>query len=186
MHISIVGCGSLGSWIAYGLIRKNIKLNFYSCINIIDYDIIQENNLPFLNINSRNILDKPKVYVLKEIVEKEFKNNFQINYFNSKYEDISLHNDSIFIDCRDTNMEDKKFKLKFNIDGSICKMVKAPNEMFNDFKELNEFIDTSYIIKGCNVQQTINKFYVYIIHNCLFNTQMVNYNGCRRERIISL
>jgi len=120
---TIIGCGMLGSAIAYSLILRSLDNNIKR-IFLIDDDILEIKNLPYLFLTDRlhQHIYKPKVFVLKdilyylnpniEIISYPFKYPFKEHIYNIE----SLYN-SYIIDCRDSKSVDSNCDIKVNIDG---------------------------------------------------------------------
>jgi len=136
MDIGIVGCGNIGSYLSYFL-YQNIIPNKINTIYLIDNDILEPKNFPYLFINSRNRIGKKyisnkKVYALKDILEHYIRldNNIHIVPLGIYYDntDLSINNNTMLIDCRDNLNEFSNFKLKLSIDGSFGKIVVNPKD----------------------------------------------------------
>jgi len=129
-NLTIVGCGNVGSMLVYNLILKSLDCNIIDSINLIDFDRLEESNLPYIlgkDYNSE-FLNLPKVFILKNFVSG-INTKIKINSFESKYEELNLSDDlknSILIDCRDSKDEKSEFKFKLNLDGSYGTIIINP------------------------------------------------------------
>jgi len=121
--ITIIGCGTLGSAMAYAITLRSLHENLEQLI-LVDNDVIEEKNLPYLTTYSRNYLRFPKGVVLEEIL-RGVNPALEIKSHHTTYPDlISLsdeNKDEIFdtcmIDCRDTPQECPEHTMKLNLDG---------------------------------------------------------------------
>ena len=119
--MTIAGCGTLGSSLAYLLSLKSLDGHNIEQINLIDNDCLDQKNIPYLNITSTKTtyIGKPKVYILKDFLKKI---NSKINFvpYYSTYGGVKskvFDEDVFVIDCRDTGEVLKGIHLKLNLDG---------------------------------------------------------------------
>ncbi len=96
-HATILGTGSLGSFISTAL--SNLE-NIYE-ITIVDYDIVNRNNLKN-SIYNQSHLGEYKVNALQDILSK-LNPEIKINTYNIKYQEgfTDIIKSDIVIDCRD-------------------------------------------------------------------------------------
>lgn len=176
MNITIVGCGTLGSSLAYALSLKSIEGNVDS-ITLVDNDVIEEKNLPYLYVNNKVDYDKfigsPKVICLQYIIKQI--THIPIYRYYDKYEDVKFNNDQILIDSRDTGSQDSIFKYKLNIDGSFGRIIVNPEYSSSIPKKRNK-----YIIGD-------SRYYSHIFSFLVCEKVLFNYpNFDRKEIIIDL
>ena len=110
--IGIVGCGGLGNYVSLFLTLAGKE------ILIVDKDIVEEKNLERQGMYDLNDLCKPKVFVLKEKLEKR---KGKIKAYFGDFKEIlnELKKCELIIDCLD-NWEDRKILFNF------CKENKIP------------------------------------------------------------
>jgi hypothetical protein len=122
--ISIIGCGNLGSALAYMIMLRSLnKDTEVKQLCLVDNDILEPKNLPYLFNIDEDYLYKPKVNVLDNILSAS---KIDIRAYNSTYpnldnleeDDINEVYDTYMIDCRDTSSEVSACSMKLNIDGS--------------------------------------------------------------------
>ena len=115
------------------LILRSLECEIEKLV-LIDNDVIEEKNLPYLFISSRKYVSFPKSEVLKEILTDL--SSTQIIAYNDTYPDLtrignydrSVIEESIMIDCRDTPSESSKFSIKVNIDGHYGIINRGPSD----------------------------------------------------------
>lgn len=125
--ISIIGCGTLGSILAYKIVlmslEKNISINN---LYLVDNDSLDIKNLPYLFISeTRNnaIFGKPKPEVLKSLLSPI---NKKLNII-SIHDSFPLNDDhniyrTFMIDCKDDLHCDSRFNIKLNFDGAYASL----------------------------------------------------------------
>jgi hypothetical protein len=189
LNLCIVGCGSLGSNLINEIVEYNNIKRFYDEINIVDNDVIEGHNFPYLNIIDKKYINTPKVFLLRRILKMKIIDE-NVNYFYSSYKNVSFCNkDMIYIDCRDVCYEDSLFKFKMCYDNSLFRIIFNPVEQFNKYYQLSRHSylkESSYIISSKNFLSRIIKFSKYIILKYIFNKKYIYYNGERKERIINV
>lgn len=134
-NIAIVGCGNLGSSLAYMISLKSFEKDIRQLI-LIDNDIIEEKNLPYLYISSSSLISLPKVEILKDILIGLSKIK-TIKAYNETYPDLNRMREedksdlisSYMIDCRDTPSECSQFSMKLNIDGYYGIINRGPSNI---------------------------------------------------------
>ena len=117
--ITIIGCGTLGSSLAYMLALKNLNLNFLDELNLVDNDVLTSKNYPYIlgyeNLHEYEGLSKP--LALSIIIEPLFE-SIEIGCHTDARYIVNLDNTTV-IDCRDTANSDIKSDIKLNIDGEF-------------------------------------------------------------------
>ena len=129
---SVVGCGSLGSNVAYALTLKSLGTDIqYLCL--IDNDILEEKNLPYL-LYLPYLIGKSKVESLKKIL-KMVNPNLPIYAIFASYplKDELLEN-SYRIDCRDSKEIDPYFNLRLRVDGNFGIVQTNPKSLLDNEK----------------------------------------------------
>jgi hypothetical protein len=129
---SIVGCGSLGSALAYCVALKSLEEEI-DYLFLLDKDCLYEKNLPYIvgnqtysNLNT--YIGKPKVEVLKEILNSiNPKLSICTLYDNYPIEDNFLKY-SYRIDCRDSGDIDPYFNMRIRIDGNFGLILMNPKQ----------------------------------------------------------
>jgi threonine dehydrogenase-like Zn-dependent dehydrogenase len=92
--ISIVGCGSVGSWTALALARMGL-----SQIDLYDFDTVSVENLNCQNFDIKD-LDQPKVFALSARIERAV--GFPLRCFNQKVDKNQLIMSNIVVMATDT------------------------------------------------------------------------------------
>ena len=122
-NIAIIGCGTLGSSLAYQLTllsrEQNIKRLF-----LIDRDCLETKNLPYLCAASDAVRyrGRPKSFILDDMLQR-LNPELEVFDFYEYYPECKEFNklpyaDIFMIDCRDTADQSKDFHVKLNLDGS--------------------------------------------------------------------
>jgi len=134
-NISIIGCGNLGSSLAYMIALRSLEKDIDKLI-LIDNDIIEEKNLPYLSIFSNKYISLPKVEILRDLLINlsSIKN---IRAYHDTYPELVKIReedkfdllDSYMIDCRDTPSECARHSLKLNIDGYYGIINRGPSNI---------------------------------------------------------
>lgn len=185
---TIIGCGTLGSAIAYSLVLRSLDSDINK-IYLIDDDVLELKNLPYLFYvdHLHQKIHKPKVLVLKDIlyginpklaIETIFKrypiNNDQIN-------------NSYTIDCRDTKESDNKCNMKAHVDGHWGSLIlNTENNVANDVSRytIKNSRYYSMIMANICVRVIMNDLSLnnslYIID--LRKEKFYELSGCRKER----
>lgn len=131
-NFTIIGCGTLGSAIAYSLVLRSLdsKINR---ISLIDDDVLKVKNLPYLFLvdHLHQWIHKPKVFILKDILH-DLNSNLEIESCPIRYpvSDKKFNksfDDSYIIDCRDTKGVDWKCNMKSNVDGHWGSLILDPH-----------------------------------------------------------
>jgi len=133
--ISIIGCGNLGSSLAYMIALRSLE-EYIKQLILIDNDIIEEKNLPYLSVFSNKFISLPKVEILREILIN-LSSIENIRAYNDTYPDLNkIEEDdkidlfsSYLIDCRDTASECSKHSIKLNIDGYYGIINREPSNV---------------------------------------------------------
>jgi len=126
--LAIVGCGSLGSCMAY-MIMLNSLDNKITDLTLIDNDILESKNIPYLSVCDKysHLMMKPKVWVLESIIE-DINTKVHIKTIHDNMENITISPDVYMIDCRDTPSECSRTSLKINIDGQFGLINRNPHD----------------------------------------------------------
>jgi len=179
MDLILVGCGNLGSSIGYAILLKSLEEKI-SSLTLIDDDIIEEKNFPYLFINNqteyRKFIGSPKVLCLKWIL-KQINKDVHIYDLYDKYENIEFSKNYIAIDARDTGSENSFFKFKINGDGKYGKVIINPKtDNKNNFRK-------NYVLGESKYYSSLFSFIVceYMIFN---NENMISSE--RKEYIFDL
>lgn len=150
-----MGCGSLGSSLAYLLMLRSID-DYISELFLIDNDILEYKNLPYLNMNiysNPDYIMKPKSVVLKTIIcGINPKVILKTRFGNEK---IDFDIDYYVIDCRDTSSEFIRSNMKINMDGYFGIINLNPQDKL-------EKTNSRYSIKN-------SKFYAHALSNLCIN-----------------
>ena len=125
---TIIGCGTLGSAVAYYITLKSLE-NPSIILNLIDNDVIEEKNLPHIlpvDFDNYDYIGQSKSVILSEtlrIVNPQLRiDPYYEDYLESKW------NETIMIDCRDSIEENSEFKYKLNFDGDYGIINFTPGE----------------------------------------------------------
>jgi len=131
-RITIIGCGTLGSSLAYklGLLSLEDNSNLTS-ITLVDSDYLEEKNIPYLHLGKTSpLIDLPKSLALRNII-RDVNPYLKVDYVVDSYP-IRSANGTLggsLIDCRDTTNEDPNCFMKVNIDGPFGKIILNPGEV---------------------------------------------------------
>jgi len=161
-NIIIVGCGNIGSKLAY--LIKNRKINNpFKNMFLVDDDILIEKNTPFLGYLWENIIqlkfnNKYKVEFVKMYLDN-IKSDMEIINVTSKiysFEDFTFNlgkefsrDSCLMIDCRDTDINQEQFDIKLNQDGEFGRIRIIPD------KKTKIVENYDYILKNDNYSSTI-------------------------------
>lgn len=135
--ITIVGCGNLGSALARMIVLKSLEKDTkIERLCLIDNDILEPKNMPYLHSTDKWYEYKPKAFALRDILSEL---NYEIN-INAYYDTYpNLYNiigktiyDIYIIDCRDTASEHHTSLLKFNLDGQYGVINLNPKDIDSD------------------------------------------------------
>ncbi len=97
LNVTIIGCGSTGSFVALNLAKMGVKN-----IKVIDFDIVEAHNLPNQFYRTQDI-NKPKVEALKEIIKDFTGTEIEIENTEIKEDyDFDIDLNSLIILCVDT------------------------------------------------------------------------------------
>lgn len=140
--VIIVGCGNIGSKLAQ-LIQYRKVNNRFEKLYLVDDDILIEKNTPFLGYSWENIIstgfnNKYKIDFIKHCFGDNNSSNMEIcNLFCKIYsfedflynseEDVS-RDSCLFIDCRDTDINQDGFDVKLNQDGEFGRIRIEPDK----------------------------------------------------------
>lgn len=187
-QIAIIGCGSLGSILAqkimlYSSCRKvNLNLDLENNnennseseglkkLLLIDHDIIESKNLPYLSIypGENKYLFLDKVYVLSDLL-RPIDPSVQIVTSIEKFPvpDSRIPDTYLRIDCRDTHLVDSEdIDIKINYDGLWGRIRLFPEvykEQKNKFSRYHYGINRYLIEKFCFylIDKYISKWDIY-------------------------
>jgi len=144
--ITIIGCGTVGSYLAYQIALRNIELKKVKELTLIDYDSLIDKDLPYIIGNmDKFFVGSPKTMALQHILNGVNPNLVTIG-INKKYSDgllLDLDNNFI-IDCRDTQDCNKYFKLKLNLDGPYGMINIKPDNKINKKESRYTFSNNKY------------------------------------------
>lgn len=131
--VTIVGCGTIGSSLAFWMCLKNLERKTLKELILIDSDSISIKNLPYLFRNDKTFIGMPKVSVLNLLLH-EIDESLQIYSSFSTYPPLSgsqlkeqIVNTTI-IDCRDTTEINTDTNIKLNFDGNFGRLSFNPDE----------------------------------------------------------
>ena len=150
--MAIVGCGSMGSSLAYSLMLKSLD-DYISELFLIDNGLLEYKNLPYLNCGNSDYIMKPKSFVLKSIINDINPQVVLRTKFGDEKTDFNI--DYYVIDCRDTPSRFSRSNMKINIDGYFGLIDLNPQDKL-------EKLDSRYSIKN-------SKFYAHILSNLCVN-----------------
>ncbi|MCK5021133.1 MAG: ThiF family adenylyltransferase [Candidatus Peribacteraceae bacterium] len=122
-NIAIIGCGTLGSSLAYQLTLLSREQDIERLF-LIDRDCLEPKNLPYLCAASDTVRyrGRPKAFVLGDMLAR-LNTNLEVFDFYEFYPECKSFNrlqysDIFMIDCRDTADQSKDFNVKLNLDGN--------------------------------------------------------------------
>lgn len=128
MYVTIVGCGTVGSTLAYCLSVKTQTLEQKGSIKLIDCDLLLESNLPYLHLDgpaSKPYLKQPKCCVLQKLIQPltNWTIMSEMMLFTNDYQ---KEENEVIVDCRDTNSVTDLAYIKATLDGPFGIMVFNP------------------------------------------------------------
>jgi len=135
--ISIIGCGGLGSALAYMIMIRSLEKDLdIKQLCLIDYDTLEYKNLPYLHSNKTEYVFMPKVIVLRDILSN-MTNDIDIRSYFGNYPDLKNLDevdinevyDTYMIDCRDTSSECSACSIKLNLDGPFGVVNLKPDDI---------------------------------------------------------
>jgi hypothetical protein len=177
-ELVIVGCGTLGSVLSHLLVLKNKDIgNIVKKITLIDNDIIESKNIPYLFIDSSSpLINTPKSVALKYQLDLLSTDTNIISVYDD-FKNVSLSNNrSYIIDCRDEPDEQSIFKLKLCLDGDMGRIILNPKTKNSTIKKSNYTFDRKYF--------TPYEFASYVCTKFIFNK--ISLKKKRYEFIIDL
>lgn len=140
MNLCVVGCGSVGSALLHLVGIKSVEYDIpYKKIIFVDPDIITD--------STQNHYSYPKVFEIEDLLIEigcpislvAVNLTFESYYSSLSESDI---NNTIFIDCRDSNEQSSIFYIKIYSDGPYGHIIKNPEN-----NDINKFY-TNYKIKN--------------------------------------
>lgn len=148
--INIIGCGNLGSWLAFHIVLISELYDDIKELCLYDNDCLYESNFPYLTISldtaiRHEYLNSPKVYVLSSILE-DIKGNTNLSITPHKTlhsEDTKLEGYSI--DCRDENKNQNMFNLKLAYDGEYGRIIVNPPK--EEYGKKSRYVYNTYRYK---------------------------------------
>lgn len=117
--ITIIGCGNLGSMLAYLIALRSNEEDVLPLqqLTLIDNDYIEIKNTPYVYIGQIDqIINKPKVMILADII-KTHSSLEVITKFETFEGGTNMDNSNFIIDCRDCSSESDCCNMKVNLDG---------------------------------------------------------------------
>lgn len=149
--ITVVGCGTLGSFFAYKLALSSIQNDIHiERLYLIDNDSLDDGNLPYLTLTKldskeRNLLGKSKAIILASLLHR-ISPNLDIRALYKTYPLEGNHEiyETLMIDCRDTSNCDEKFFMKINIDGKYASIKLRPRQIETDESTRYSFGNSRY------------------------------------------
>ena len=135
--ITIIGCGNVGSSLAYLITQRSNYQPDLKSLTLIDYDLLHPPNLPYISLGyseaiEENFLHNPKVFALDHELQKIMTNesNMKIHIDYNKIINFNeLDHDSLIIDCRDTGSQSDKCDFKLCQDGPFARMILNPKDL---------------------------------------------------------
>ena len=168
--ITIVGCGNVGSllafWFAIG--PQPIKV-----LNLIDIDNLSNNNLPYVFSINKNRVGLPKVFLLEDILNSKIQKNITINSYHDNYknvivDDTFIKDGGILIDCMDTVFIDEMFFVKLLLD------INSGLLLFNPVKNNDFLYHSDYLQKPDIVMSS--SFTLFSYYKIIQKTKSENRN----------
>jgi molybdopterin/thiamine biosynthesis adenylyltransferase len=174
-NCTIIGCGSLGSFIAYNLCLYNNKVNRIKTLTLIDKDDIDAKSFPYVTLNDKKKIGKPKVNVLSKLL-LDVNSDITIKKEYKDINDITLSDrNNLIIDCRDNvHLLRDYYNLKLNIDcnfGSIFIHGKQQLTDAYDYRYIHSSTDSSEYVLGKDLFY-MNLFACYLIVDVLIPKHM--------------
>jgi len=181
-QITLIGCGRLGSLLAANIVYKSENYPFLKKLTLIDNDILDYNNLPYLFINGKDeqedSIHLPKVYCLSQQLNKIKPTSLEIESIYSRYQDYNInHIDNLVIDCRDKSEELNFAKLKLCFDGVYGRIIINP-------KQNNKNKSVSQYTMERNIYYT-NYFCILMCEKFIFD-DVVCLSSKRKEFVIDM
>jgi hypothetical protein len=138
-RIFIIGCGNLGSYLAYLLALRNLDSKLFDELVLIDRDIVEEKNFPYvyqgLTTRVNKFLGYPKVSLLRCLL-KQLDKDLKISIFYNDYVNIinamNISESDLLIDSRDTNDESSLFKIKIQSEKNFGRVIVNPYNIKNN------------------------------------------------------
>ena len=128
-NLTVIGCGSVGSWLAYLAVKAGVKEIF-----LYDDDIVEEKNL-IRSSYTKHSVGKPKVEALAEIL-RALSEKVKIFPFKERVSNVENCNGSLFIDCRDSEIplrnSEKLFPLKVGYDGDELSIIAGNPKIWGE------------------------------------------------------
>jgi len=180
--VTILGCGSLGGFIAKELCEKNISLK------LVDYDIVEDKNISLSLFNYEDIGQK-KIIAFKN----KFKNS-NIECYDSSFEGCRnlLPKDKLILNCTDrTLVDDELVNLKCCISQEFLILDARKKTNKNNFKfgyyssniKMEDIVKYSKYISGFILSEYIYKF---ITENCYITICLDDLDNVKYEDIYDL
>ena len=142
MIVNLLGCGTLGSYTLFNLMLKNLEHNNIEKINLIDYDTLEEKNLPY------SILKRTEADLYIGHYKSDILRNTMIDYFEvpqsfimstvGRFPNCPLLPNGIIIDCRDSSKDIELANIKLTYDGRYGIINILPKSSKNP-KESNKY-----------------------------------------------
>jgi molybdopterin/thiamine biosynthesis adenylyltransferase len=174
-NCTIIGCGSLGSFIAYNLCLYNNKVNRIKTLTLIDKDDIDAKSFPYVTLNDKKKIGKPKVNVLSKLL-LDVNSDITIKKEYKDINDITLSDrNNLIFDCRDnSHLLQDYYNIKLNIDGNFGSIfLHGKQPLIDAYKDryTQSSTDSSEYVLGKDLFY-MNLFACYLIVDVLIPKHM--------------
>ena len=129
--IAIVGCGRLGSTLAYTLALKSRDPDFsFNKIELIDPDLLSDSDFPYSVLMPDDFeahVNYPKVFALEYVLSSFISDQTELV---PKYEKFpkDICDTTYYIDCRDNSACTKLCKIKASCEGPYGRIILNPED----------------------------------------------------------
>jgi len=136
-HITIIGCGGVGSLLSSHIAYKSITDPYLSELTLIDSDKIEPVNLPYLFLSDGNAwedespIGHSKVTCLESQLDRIKPSHLTIHTHHAWYQNRKSDIQGVVIDCRDTLDELDFTKFKLCVDGKYGNVIVNPSMVVN-------------------------------------------------------
>ncbi len=130
-NIAIVGCGRLGSMVAYTLSLKTHDPDFnFKTIELIDPDLLIQSNYPYGILTKETFklfLNYPKVYALESALIDVIEPTIELIAINHAFPH-NINETTYYVDCRDSSKCSRLCKLKASCEGPYGRIILNPED----------------------------------------------------------